>query len=99
MVEVKDGLAMVPWDIMLDMLDWLLGSQSVTSSANGELLSLSTLKMLINQLNSTMEAYRNQSLNLVDNTSVGEHPKQYWLRRLEGTIEALKRRIEIEESK
>ncbi len=98
-VYVKDGFAMVPLITTLDMVDWFLGSQSVTSSSNDELLSLSTLKMLINQLNSKMEAFQNRSLNLVDNTPVGEHPQQYWLRRLEGTIEALKCRIEIEERK
>jgi len=99
MVEVKDGLAMVPIDTMLDMLDCYLGSQSVTSSANDELLPLSTLKMLINQLNSKMESYQNGPLNSVENTSVGENPQQYLLRRLKGTIESLKCRIKIEESK
>jgi hypothetical protein len=99
MVEVKDGLAMVPIDTMLDMLDCYLGSQSVTSSANDELLPLSTLKMLINQLNSKMESYQNGQLNSVENTSVGENPQQYLVRRLKGTIESLKCRIKIEESK
>jgi hypothetical protein len=99
MVEVKDGLAMVPIDTMLDMLDCYLGSQSVTSSSDDELLSLSCMKELLNQLNSKMETYQSAPLNSVENTSVGENPKQYLLRRLKGTIESLKCRIKIEESK